>query len=239
MEKEEFNLNLKEKAEKLNINLSNDQIEKFYKYMNILLKWNEFMNLTAITNPDEIILKHFIDSLSINEYINENDKIIDVGTGAGFPGIPLKIVNEEAEMMLLDSLNKRLNFLEEVIKENNLSKIETLHSRAEDAGRNNLYREKYDIAVSRAVAPMNILAEYLLPFVKIQGKCIFMKSAKIEEELEESKKAIELLGGRIEKIDKFNLINTEISRSVIIIRKIKNTPDKYPRKAGDISKKPI
>ena len=239
MEKEEFLNKLKEKANKIDLELSNDSLEKFYKYMNLLLKWNEVMNLTTIIEPDEIIIKHFIDSLTVNKYIKDNQKIIDVGTGAGFPGIPIKIWKENINLSLLDSLNKRLNFLNEVIKENELKNVQTIHSRAEDAGKDVIYREKYDIAISRAVAPLNTLVEYLLPFVKVGGKCICMKAGNIEEEVENAKNAIKILGGKLEKIDSFKLLDTDISRSIIIIEKETNTPNKYPRKAGDPSKKPI
>ena len=207
--------------------------------MNLLIEWNKKINLTAITEPNEIILKHFVDSLTISKYISDGTRVVDVGTGAGFPGIPLKIYRQDIEITLLDSLQKRINFLDEVIKELNLEKIEIIHSRVEDFGKDKRYREKFDIATSRAVANLATLSEYLLPLVKVGGKVISMKGSLIEEELENSKNAIKILGGKIEKVDEFNLPNSDISRNIVLIDKIKETPNKYPRKAGEPSKKPL
>ena len=226
-------------VDKLGITLSEIQLKQFYNYMNLLIEWNKKINLTAITEPDEIILKHFVDSLTISKYIPDGTKLVDVGTGAGFPGIPLKIYRQDIEITLLDSLQKRINFLDEVIRELNLEKIETLHSRAEDFGKDKKYREKFDIATSRAVANLATLSEYLLPLVKIGGKVISMKGSLIEEELENSKNAIKILGGKIERVDEFDLPNSDISRNIVLIDKIKETPNKYPRKAGEPSKKPL
>lgn len=239
MKKEDFQNKLVEKANKLKINLSQEQQNQFYQYMQLLLQWNEKMNLTAITEPEEVINKHFIDSISINLYIKEREKILDIGTGAGFPGIPLKIILPQNEITLIDSLNKRINFLNTVIQELNLEKITAIHNRAEEFSKINENRENYDIVTSRAVAKLNILLEYMLPFVKIGGKCICMKSMEIEEEIEEAKKAIEILGGTIEKIDTITLPDTDIKRKIVIIKKIKRTPPKYPRKAGTPAKEPI
>ena len=239
MEKDEFFYKLQNQAQKIDINLTNKQLNEFYTYMNLLLEWNKNINLTAITEPEEIIKKHFIDSLTISKNIQKDSSIIDVGTGAGFPGIPLKIVREDINVVLLDALNKRLNFLNEVVKENKLENIETVHFRAEEIGKNKKYREKYDIATSRAVAQLNILAEYLLPLIKIGGKCICMKGCNVEEELKNSKKAITLLGGEIEKIEEFILPDSDIKRNVIIIKKVNSTPAKYPRKPGTPAKEPI
>lgn len=238
MDKNNFFSELKYNAEQINIELTEKQLEKFYNYMNLLIEWNEKINLTAITEPEEIIMKHFIDSLTIKKYINDNLSIIDVGTGAGFPGIPLNIVSN-SKFVLLDALNKRLNFLNEVIQKNELKKIETVHFRAEEAGKNKNFREKFDIATSRAVAPLNILVEYLLPLVKIGGKCICMKGSNVNEEIENSKKAISMLGGKIETIEEFCLPRTDMVRNIIVITKVNNTPAKYPRKAGTPSKEPI
>lgn len=223
----------------LGINLKSEQIHKFYNYMKLLREWNEKINLTAITEPEEIIKKHFVDSVTISKYIKNNDNIIDVGTGAGFPGIPLKIINDSLNITLLDSLNKRLTFLNEIISKLNLKRIVTQHARAEEAGVNKMYREQYDIAVSRAVAQLNILAEYLLPFVKIGGHVICMKANCIEEELKSAQNAIRLLGGEIENKEEFVLPNTDISRTIILIKKVKSTPGRYPRKSGIPTKQPI
>lgn len=237
--KEEFYSKLIELAKKINIEIVPHLAKKFYKYMILLLEWNEKINLTAITDVDEIIIKHFVDSLTITKYIKENEKIIDVGTGAGFPGIPIAIMMPNTKITLLDSLNKRILFLNEVKKELNLNNIQTVHSRAEDFGRDVKSREKYDIAVSRAVANLSTLSEYLMPFVKINGKMICMKGSNIEDEISDAKFAIKELGGKITKIDEFNLPNTDIKRNIIIVEKEKNTPKTYPRKAGLPSKEPL
>ena len=239
MELEEFTKIFNNYLEKLNLALTEEQIEKFYNYMNLLIEWNKKINLTAIVEPKDIILKHFIDSLTIEKYIKKGETIIDVGTGAGFPGIPLKIAREDLKITLADSLNKRINFLNEVINKLDLKNIETIHTRAEELGKNKKYREKFDIATSRAVANMSTLSEYLIPFIKVKGRCICMKSSDIDTELENAKKAINILGCEIESKDKFNLPNSDLGRSVIILRKVKNTPSKFPRKAGTPAKEPI
>lgn len=239
MQKEEFYKIISYYASKININLNIEQKENFYKYMNLLLEWNENINLTAITKPDEIILKHFIDSLTISKFIHENAKVIDVGTGAGFPGIPLKIIRDDIEVTLLDSLNKRINFLNEVIKKLNLSKIEAIHSRVEDLAHKKEYREKFDISTSRAVANLSTLSEYLLPLTRVGGKVIAMKGQEINEEINNAKNAINILNGKIDKIDSFYLYGKEMKRNNIIIEKVKNAPIEYPRRAGLPSKKPI
>ena len=218
-------------------NLSNEQIEEFKTYYKLLIEWNKKINLTAITEEEEVITKHFADSLSILKYIPDNSKVIDVGTGAGFPGVPIKIANESLQITLLDSLNKRLLFLDEVIKELGLKDIKTIHGRAEEIAHNKDHREQYDIAVCRAVAKLNVLAEYMLPYLKVGGTFICMKGPNINEEIESSMKAIKLLGGRIEKIESFEL--DENQRNIIIIKKEKNSPKNFPRKAGTPSKSPI
>lgn len=238
MEFEIFSEELEIKAKQIEIELTKEQIEKYYNYMNLLLEWNEKINLTAIIEPREIILKHFVDSLTIAKYIKDDEKLIDVGTGAGFPGIPLSIVKENTDIVLLDSLNKRINFLEEVKENLKLENITTIHGRAEEFGKNKKERETYDIATSRAVAPLNILLEYLLPLVKVGGKAICMKGSNIEE-IENAKNALEILGGKIEKIEEITLPNSDIKRNIIIVKKVKNTPLKYPRKPGTPSKEPI
>ena len=227
------------KLKEFNIEINEEQIKSFEKYMNLLLEWNEKINLTAITQPDEVKLKHFVDSLTVLKYINDDDKVIDIGTGAGFPGIPLKIMKENTKITLLDSLNKRINFLNIVIETLNLSNIQAIHGRAEEIARNKLYREKYDVAVSRAVANLSTLTEYMLPFVKVGGKCICMKGANVNEEIEKAKNAIKELGGEIERVDNFYLSDNDNERNIIIIRKVKETSSKYPRKAGMPSKEPL
>ena len=239
MEFNEFKEKMIINVDKLGITLSEIQLKQFYNYMNLLIEWNKKINLTAITEPNEIILKHFVDSLTISKYISDGTRVVDVGTGAGFPGIPLKIYRQDIEITLLDSLQKRINFLDEVIRELNLEKIETIHSRVEDFGKDKRYREKFDIATSRAVANLATLSEFLLPLVKVGGKVISMKGSLIEEELENSKNAIKILGGKIERVDEFDLPNSDISRNIVLINKIKETPNKYPRKAGEPSKKPL
>lgn len=239
MDNKDFFKELLSQAQKIEIQLNEEQIDIFYRYKQLLIEWNKKMNLTAITETKDIILKHFIDSLTIMKYIKENQKVIDVGTGAGFPGLPLKIANPTLNIVLLDSLNKRINFLNEVINQNNLKNIKAIHNRIEQTAREEQYREGFDIVTSRAVANLAVLAEYMLPFAKIGGKCICMKGSEIEEELENSKNAIKLLGGKIIKIDSFELPQDNIKRNIIIIEKEKNTPNKYPRKPGTPSKEPL
>ena len=239
MEIEEFSKLISSYGKEISIEFSNIQIERFYKYMNLLIEWNEKINLTAITEPKEIIIKHFIDSLTVLKDIKGKNTLVDVGTGAGFPGIPLKIMDEEIKITLLDSLNKRINFLNEVINQLDLKNIETIHSRVEDAGKNKKYRERFDIATARAVANLATLSEYMLPLVKVGGKSICMKGSEVSEELQNSKKAISILGGEIENIDNFQLPKSDMMRNIVIIKKVKNTTNKYPRKPGTPSKEPI
>ena len=239
MEKEIFIKKMQEKLKILGVRFFMEQLEQFFDKMNLLLEWNEKMNLTAITDPEEIILKHFIDSITILKEIPDNSKIVDVGTGAGFPGIPLAIMNPTLKVTLIDSLNKRLIFLQEVVNKLGLKNVEIIHARAEEFGQNKKYRESFDIATSRAVANLSTLSEYLIPLVKLEGKVISMKAADAEQEINEAKKAIDILGGVIEKIDEFTLPQSDIGRTVIIIRKVKQTPNKYPRKPGTPCKEPI
>jgi len=236
---DEFERKFKNNLIKINLQLNNEQIKQFYDYMNLLLEWNEKINLTAIVDPEEIIIKHFIDSLTVKDYIEDSSNIVDVGTGAGFPGIPIKIAFPNTKIVLLDSLNKRINFLNIVINKLNLKNIITKHCRVEDFGRDVKFREKFDYAISRAVAPMNILLEYLVPLIKINGKCICMKSNKINEELENSKNAIKELNVKLVTEKEFVLPNTDIRRTIVVFNKIKETHKKYPRKAGEPSKKPL
>lgn len=238
MENNEFYKKLKSYGEKINIEISEEESNKLYMYMNLMLEWNKKINLTSITDEEDIIIKHFVDSLSINKYLSKNKNVMDVGTGAGFPGIPLKIFNEDIEFILVDSLNKRINFLEEVKQKLNINKLELVHSRIEDLAKDLKYREKIDIVVSRAVANLSVLSEYMLPFVRIGGFCICMKGPNIDDELENSKNAIKILGGKIEKVESL-VLPSNLERNIIIIKKEKETPNSYPRKAGIPSKKPL
>lgn len=223
----------------IGIELTDSQLNAFETYYDMLIDRNKVMNLTAITEFDEVMDKHFLDSVYLFRSIKlEADyKLIDIGTGAGFPGIPLKIVFPEIKITLLDSLNKRVGFLNDVIAELNLNDIEAIHGRAEDIARDKTYRASYDIAVSRAVANLSTLSEYCLPFVKIGGKFVSYKSGDCADEVDNAKAAIHLLGGKINKIDEFSYSNN--SRSFIVIDKVMNTSNKYPRKAGLPSKKPL
>lgn len=240
MKLNEFSSILKEKLEKINIEINNEKVESLYKYMNLVCEWNKNINLTSIVEPDDFIHKHFIDSLIVEKFIKKNESIIDIGTGAGFPGIPLNILNGEVNnYTLVDSLNKRIIFLEEVVKQLNLKNIKLIHSRVEDLAMNNDYREKFDNVVSRAVAPLNVLVEYMLPFVKIGGKCICMKGSNIGEEINSAKKAINILGGRVINIERYFLPDSDIERNIIIIKKVRKTGTQYPRKAGIPKKNPI
>lgn len=239
MDFDEFKDELIIQAKKIDVILDEEQIQKFYKYMELLLEWNEKINLTAIVEPRDVILKHFVDSLTICKELQKNKTLADIGTGAGFPGIPVKILRPDLDITLIDSLNKRVNFLTMVIEALKLEKIIALHGRIEDFGKNKKYREKFDYVTSRAVANLSVLSEYVLPLVKIGGKCICMKGSNVEEEVEESKKAINILGGKIEKIDTFFLADTDMGRNIVSIKKQKGTPNKYPRKAGIPAKEPI
>ncbi len=232
---------IEEGTQKFNIELSSEQIDKFLKYKDLIIEWNHRINLTAITEPSEIIEKHFIDSLAclISNKFYEGCKVIDVGTGAGLPGIPLKIARTDINVTLLDSLNKRINFLNEVIKELDLLEIKALHARAEDYGKDETFREQFDIAVSRAVANLAVLAEYVLPFVKIGGYFISLKGPEVDDEIQNGNKAINILGGKIEETIKIALPNSGIVHSLILIKKINKCPTKYPRKAGKPSKNPL
>lgn len=239
MEKIEFLRHVKQKAQEIGYNLQEEQLEQFFTYKELLIEWNKKMNLTAIEQEEDIITKHFIDSLSIASYIPDTTKIIDIGTGAGFPGIPLKILKKDLSITLLDSLNKRITFLEEVIRNLSIENIQAVHARAEELAHKEEYREQYDIAVSRAVAPMHTLLEYMLPYVKIGGKCICMKGPNLQEESKDLQNCLETLGGKIEKIEEIVLPETEIKRNIMLIKKENKTPKKYPRNPGMPSKKPL
>ena len=239
MERKDF---LLKEVSKIGIdNLSDKQVEQFLKYYDLLVEWNSFMNLTGITEYEEVVIKHFADSLSLIKAfdLKQDLSLIDIGTGAGFPGLPLKIVFPNLKITLLDSLNKRIKFLDEVISQLGLTDIDTIHGRAEDYAKPDKLREKYDLCVSRAVANLSTLSEYCLPFVKLNGSFVSYKSEKLAEELDNAKKAIFVLGGKFDSQVDFTLNEGEIYRNLVVIKKVQKTPKQYPRKAGTASKSPI
>ncbi len=231
---------LRNEAEKIGISLNDKQIEQFKIYMDMLLSYNENINLTAITDKDEVILKHFVDSITLiqSQKLGEGVSMIDIGAGAGFPSLPVKIARTDIKVTMLDSLNKRICFLEDVISSLGLKDIDAVHLRAEDGGRTEL-REAFDIATARAVANLAVLAEYALPFVKVGGYFLAMKGSAPEDEINAAKPAIKELGGKIESVMDISIDNGEINHSIVIIKKILKTPSKYPRKAGKPVKEPI
>ena len=230
-----------EKLSVLGITLNDTQLKQFDQYYELLVEWNKVMNLTAITEYEEVVVKHFVDSLSLVKAIDieKVHTVIDIGTGAGFPGIPLKIAFPHLKIILLDSLNKRINFLNEVIDKLGLEEISTIHGRAEDFARKLEYREQFDLCVSRAVANLSTLSEYCLPYVKVGGIFLPYKSGEIDQEVDEAATALKVLGGKMKKVEKFQLPDSDISRSFVVIAKTKNTGKKFPRKAGLPSKEPI
>ena len=230
-----------QELETLGIRLTDVQKRQFDRYYELLIEWNRVMNLTGITEYDEVNLKHFTDSLTIVRIKDmENvSTLIDVGTGAGFPGIPIKIAFPYIKVTLLDSLNKRIKFLNQVVEELDLEDVVTLHGRAEDYAKQEEYREQFDLCASRAVANLSTLSEYCLPFIKKGGCFVSYKSADSDEEIQQSEKALDILGGKIEKVDKFVLPGSDMGRALVLIEKVKNTPRKYPRKAGVPSKEPL
>lgn len=232
---------IKEAFETLHISITDEQAGQFLKYYEMLVEKNKVMNLTAITEFEDVVKKHFIDSASLvkAELPMSGNTMIDVGTGAGFPGIPLKILYPELQVTLLDSLNKRIKFLKEVVDALGLKDVELIHGRAEDFGQNPKYREQYDYAVSRAVANLTTLSEYCLPFVKVGGSFISYKSGKVQEEISRSAKGISLLGATLDKMEDFLLPETDMERSLVVIKKQKPTNKKYPRKAGLPAKEPL
>lgn len=225
----------------LGVHLTEKQIDQFLTYYELLVKWNEVMNLTAITDYDEVMKKHFVDSASLIKAfdVSKDSTVIDIGTGAGFPGLALKIAYPNLKVTLLDSLNKRINFLNEVIDTLGLTDVETIHGRAEDFAKPGKLREKYDLCVSRAVANLSTLSEYCLPYVKVGGYFIPYKSEKIPQEITDATKGISILGGKIENQVAFELPDSDIYRNLVVIKKEKLTPGKYPRKAGLPAKEPI
>lgn len=231
---------LLKQAQLSDIVLTDEQVEKLTRYYELLIEWNEKMNLTALTEPEDVALKHFCDSILLLKYaeIPEGSSLIDVGTGAGFPSVPVKIVRPDIKLCLLDSLNKRLTFLTEVVNELNLADVKIVHSRAEDGAKKAELREKFDFATSRAVAQLNVLSEYCLPYVKVGGAFIAMKGKYSEEEISNAKSAIKLLGGKTVKVDTYNLADTS-ERTIININKLSSTDKKFPRTSAKIKSKPL
>lgn len=237
MKLEKFQDILIKKLEHIGKSIEEDKIDKLYKYMQILLEENEKINLTAITDPYEIIVKHFVDSISIEQFIEEKSKAIDVGTGAGFPGLAMATYREDINFTLLDSLNKRTEFLKKVVREINIKNVNVIWGRSEDFGKNSEYREMYDVATARAVAPLNVLLEYLIPFIRVGGICICMKGPSYKDEIINAENALKKLGGEIKEIKTISIENME--REIVIVEKKVKTNSIYPRKAGIPSKKPI
>ena len=229
---------LKKESAEIGVELTDFQCAQFEKYYELLIEWNKIINLTRITEPKEVVIKHFVDSLTLLEYcsIPEGAKVIDIGTGAGFPGIPLKIVRPDIKLTLLDSLNKRLNFLNKVCEELGIN-AELVHARAEDSARDTDYRENFDISVSRAVARLNTLSEYCLPYVTVGGSFIAMKGPELNDELNEAKTAIKALGGELKQVSEFELKAS--GRTIVEIKKAKPTPKIYPRHSSKIKTKPL
>ncbi len=229
---------LKEGAAELSLFLDGDKIDRFKAYSALLKEWNEKMNLTAVTDDDGISVKHFLDSILPLAHIDLKDgaSVADIGTGAGFPGIPFKIVRSDISLTLIDSLNKRITFLNEVIKSLDLEDVQTFHGRAEDMGKTKDFRERFDMVVSRAVANLRVLSEYCLPFVKVGGSFVALKSENTQEEIKEAEEIIKALGGKIESVIEARLPKSDIVRNLIVIKKEKSTPIKYPRRADKIKK---
>ena len=232
---------LEQGSQQIGISLNEEQKKQFIAFYEYLVEKNKVMNLTGITEFQEVLVKHFLDSLACVKAVDMNEvkTVMDIGTGAGFPGVPLKIAFPHLEACLLDSLKKRVNFLEETFELLKLENITAIHGRAEEFAKNKAYREKYDLCVSRAVSNLATLSEYCLPNVKVGGKFISYKSGTVKEEVEQAEKAVSILGGKIQDVVYFNLPDSEIQRSLVVIKKIKSTPGKYPRKAGTPLKEPL
>ncbi|MBQ4650560.1 MAG: 16S rRNA (guanine(527)-N(7))-methyltransferase RsmG [Firmicutes bacterium] len=232
---------LRKALETLGLPADEQTVNKYQKYMEGVLDWNEKVNLTNITDPEEFIIKHFIDSIICVDYpeFEEACKVIDVGTGGGFPGVPLAIAAPDKDFVLMDSLNKRLKIIDELCGQIGIGNVTTVHARAEELAKNKAHREQYDLCVSRAVANMAVLAEYCLPFIKVGGCLMAYKGPDVDREVEEARKALFLLGGQVEEIREGNLKEFGIDHKVVIIKKVKNTPSKFPRKAGTPAKEPL
>jgi 16S rRNA (guanine527-N7)-methyltransferase len=232
---------MKRASDDVNMQFNEEKYNKFIKYMKLVIEWNEKINLTAITNEEDFIKKHFIDCIKVfkSDEIRLAKSIIDVGTGAGFPGIPIAIMDESKNICLLDSLNKRVNFLNLVISELKLSNVYAVHSRAEDGARKPELRENFDVAVSRAVANMAVLSEFCLPFVRVSGSFVALKGPAIEEELVNSNNAISVLGGKLKDVIELDIEDTELKHNLVIVNKVKQCAKTYPRKAGVVTKKPL
>lgn len=230
---------LKDCCDDLKISFDENKCDKFMKYKELLKIWNKKINLTSIDEDEQIVKKHFIDSINIFNFssVKNFDSIIDVGTGAGFPGIPIAVMQDHSKVVLLDSLSKRINFLNQVVTDLKLNNVFSVHGRAEDFGKMEDYREKFDAAVSRAVGSLNVLSEFCVPFVKVGGYFIAMKGPSVAAEVECSKNAIDILGGKIEDI--IEIKDDEFKHNLVIIKKVKNTPLKYPRRAGIVGKRPL
>lgn len=226
-------------ASKLNITLNDEQIDQYMTYMDMLIQTNKSLNLTAITEPDEVITKHFLDSITACRFIPQGASVIDVGCGAGFPGLPVKIARDDISLTLLDSLAKRLSFIENVLAANGTKNALCVHARAEDGARDKAHREKYDVALSRAVANMAVLCEYCLPYVKVGGTFLALKGPAAPEELQTAEKAIKALGGEIALVSEAQVPFTDLLHKIVVIKKVRPCPKEYPRKAGTPSKKPI
>lgn len=238
MDINEFRITFLEEAKKIKVTVDDEMIKKFYSYMNGIIEWNDKVNVTAITDEKMFIVKHFIDSLTVNRFVENKESVIDIGTGAGFPGIPLKILNLNLKVTLIDSVNKKLNVIRDLAEKIDLKNLEIIHTRAEDLANKDEYRENYDVATTRAVSNFSTIVEYMLPFVKIGGYAVCMKGPNYKEELEEARNAIKILGGEVEFIETLN-VNEELERNIIVIKKIKETPKKYPRSQGKPLKEPI
>ncbi|WP_374048109.1 16S rRNA (guanine(527)-N(7))-methyltransferase RsmG [Clostridium sp. MB40-C1] len=225
----------------LGLELDEEKYNQFIQYKDLLKEWNEKVNLTAIKEDEEIIKKHFIDSMKIFQFhpLKNSKKIIDIGTGGGFPGIPMKIIRPDIDIVLLDSLRKRINVLDDILYKIGIDDVITMHGRAEEYGVREEHREQYDAVVSRAVANLAVLSEFCIPYVKVGGYFVAMKGPSVDEEIENAKKAVSILGGKIEGIIEVDIEGSDLNHNLVIVKKVKNTPRKYPRKAGMITKNPL